>query len=141
MRHRGEKFVLCAVGRFGRLPRLVGGLVEQGIVHGDRGLRGQAADDPLVVLREAAGFRVSEEKSAENGAGAGDDRHGEVATYGMARRQPVVRTDLTVALVLRHIVDSDDAEPRERWIEEWHIATLPRLRERLARHPGHRVER
>ena len=57
-------------------------LIEPCVVDGDRGLRGDAHQQPLGERRELVGLRMAEEQPAEHLARARHDRHGKVGTDG-----------------------------------------------------------
>jgi hypothetical protein len=130
VRQRGQELVLELAGALGLGARQPLRFVEPRIVDGHGGLRGDAADDALGALGEAARLRVAEHQAADHGAGAQRHRHRQVAHRRVAGRHAVVGRVLAVARILQHVVAAHHAFAAHAGAEQGGGARLAVLRER-----------
>ncbi len=122
--HGGGEAVLRAAHR----------LEQRGVVEGDRRLSGEAGDEGLLAIAEAARLGMAEQQRAERRAGARDHRQGEVA----AHRQVALRhaAEAAVARIGQDVVAAHRAVGPEGRGEQVGGAGQPEAGEALQRRPG-----
>ena len=134
VREHGEELVLHAVRRL-RVR------VQPGVLQRDRGPRGHAQRQPLVLLGEHADLRMAEEQAAEHIARDALHRHRQIAAHRqVAWRHSVVRRALSVSRILRHVVQPHRAFAVKGRGEDRRRARMRKLRERFPRRAGQRVQ-
>ena len=127
VRQHGEEFVLHPVGGLG-----LG--VQPGVLQRHGCPRGHAQRETFVLLGEHADLGMTEEQPAENIPGDTLDRYRKVAAdRQVSWRHTVIGRALSVAGILRHIVQPHWTLAMERRSEDGRRARMGKLREGLAR--------
>src|SRR6476619_8598149 len=91
---------------------------------------------------KSADLGVSKEQTAVDVARAALDRNREITPdRQMAWRHPVIWRVVPIARIVRDVVAADDTGALEGRLEHFSVARHRKLRKRLARHAGDRVQR